>query len=137
MGISRQIGWSNESNLLWQILNQITKLTSIIFGLKPKYKEYTAVYSQALDGTVTVVAEFENTAGTPTIAGNSLGNITVSFPEITSYSAIIGYVYSGNDDDTVYEPWLVKNNSPDIFLISSNLLSFYQIYIRVYIKILL
>jgi hypothetical protein len=26
--VSRQIGWSQESNLLWQILNQITKLTN-------------------------------------------------------------------------------------------------------------
>lgn len=137
MNVSRQIGWSNESNLLYQILKQITKLTSVVFGLKPKYKEYTALYSQALDGTVTEVAEFENTAGTLTIIGNSLGNITISFSEITNYSAIIGYVYSGNDDDSTYEPWLVKNSSPDIFLVSSNLLLVYQNYIRVYIKILL
>ena len=31
---NRQIGWSQESNLLWQILKQINKLTSVIFGLK-------------------------------------------------------------------------------------------------------
>jgi hypothetical protein len=28
---NRQIGWSQESNLLWQILKQINKLTSVIF----------------------------------------------------------------------------------------------------------
>lgn len=137
MNVSRQIGWSNESNLLYQILKQITKLTAVIFSLKPKYKEYTAIYSQDNDGTVTVITEFENTAGTPTITGNSLGNITISFSEITSYSAVIGYVYSGNDDDTTYEPWLVLNNNPEIFVVSSNPLLVSQNYIRVYIKILL
>jgi hypothetical protein len=44
--ISRQIGWSQESNLLWQILKQLNKLTSIMFGLKPKYKVYTALLTQ-------------------------------------------------------------------------------------------
>jgi hypothetical protein len=44
--VSRQIGWSQESNLLWQILNQITKLTAVVFALKPKYKVYTALLSQ-------------------------------------------------------------------------------------------
>ena len=45
--ISRQIGWSQESNLLWQILKQLNKLTSIMFGLKPKYKVYTALLTQS------------------------------------------------------------------------------------------
>lgn len=46
MSISRQIGWSNESNLLYQILKQLTKLTSVIFNLTPKYKVYTALLTQ-------------------------------------------------------------------------------------------
>lgn len=45
--VSRQIGWSQESNLLYQILNQLTRLTSIIFGLKPKYKVFTALLTQS------------------------------------------------------------------------------------------
>ena len=44
--VSRQIGWSQESNLLYQILNQITKLTAVVFGLKPKYKVFTALLTQ-------------------------------------------------------------------------------------------
>jgi hypothetical protein len=44
--VSRQIGWSQESNLLYQILKQITKLTAVVFALKPKYKVYTALVSQ-------------------------------------------------------------------------------------------
>jgi len=52
MGIPlRGIGWSQESNLLYQILKQLNKLTSIIFGLKesatPKYKVYTALLTQS------------------------------------------------------------------------------------------
>jgi hypothetical protein len=51
MNVSRQIGWSNESNLLYQILKQLNKLTSVLFGLKeaatPKYKVYTALLTQS------------------------------------------------------------------------------------------
>ena len=46
-GISRQIGWSQESNLLYYILQQLTKLTSVIFNLKPKYKVFTALLNQS------------------------------------------------------------------------------------------
>jgi|LakMenEpi03Aug12_release.lakeMendotaPanAssembly.Ray.scaffolds.fasta_scaffold103928_4 hypothetical protein len=50
MNVSRQIGWSNESNLLYQILKQLNRLTSVLFGLKeaatPKYKVYTALLTQ-------------------------------------------------------------------------------------------
>ena len=48
---SRQIGWGTESNLLWQILKQLNKLTSVLFGLKeaatPKYKVFTALLTQS------------------------------------------------------------------------------------------
>ena len=47
MQVSRQIGWSQESNLLYQILKQLNQLTSVIFGLKPKYKVYTALLTQS------------------------------------------------------------------------------------------
>ena len=45
--ISRQIGWGTESNLLYQILKQLNRLTSIMFGLKPNYKVYTALLTQS------------------------------------------------------------------------------------------
>jgi hypothetical protein len=49
--ISKQIGWSQESNLLYEILRQLNRLTSTIFGLSqaaaPKYKVYTALLSQS------------------------------------------------------------------------------------------
>jgi hypothetical protein len=48
---SRQIGWGTESNLLWQILKQLNKLTSVLFGLKeaatPNYKVFTALLTQS------------------------------------------------------------------------------------------
>ena len=50
MNVSRQIGWGAESNLLYQILKQLNRLTSVLFGLKeattPKYKVYTALLTQ-------------------------------------------------------------------------------------------
>jgi hypothetical protein len=45
--VSRQIGWSQESNLLYQILKQLTRLTSVIFKLNPKYKVYTVTLTQS------------------------------------------------------------------------------------------
>jgi hypothetical protein len=65
MNVSRQIGWSQESNLLYQILKQLNKLTSIMFDLKPKYKVYTALLTQT--GTDAPVA---------TVLENTIGNIT-------------------------------------------------------------
>jgi hypothetical protein len=41
--ISKQIGWSQESNLLYEILKQLNKLTGLF---KPKYKVYTATITQ-------------------------------------------------------------------------------------------
>ena len=57
---SRQIGWGTESNLLWQILKQLTRLTSTLFSLKeaatPKYKVYTALLTQSgSDGPTLVI----------------------------------------------------------------------------------
>lgn len=55
MGLpNRQIGWSQESNLLWYILSQLKKLTSVVFSLKeaatPKYKVFTALLTQSGGG---------------------------------------------------------------------------------------
>jgi len=59
---AKQIGWSNESNLLWYILKQLNKLTSVIFNLKPKYKVYTALLTQSgINAPVATV--LENTLG--------------------------------------------------------------------------
>ena len=63
MQISRQIGWSQESNLLYQILKQLNKLTSIMFGLKPKYKVFTALVSQIGSSSPDVLDNINLTIG--------------------------------------------------------------------------
>jgi hypothetical protein len=67
--VSRQIGWSNESNLLYQILKQLNKLTSVLFGLKeaatPKYKVYTVLLSQNGGANPEVNSVLEDTINQP------------------------------------------------------------------------
>jgi hypothetical protein len=83
MNVSRQIGWSQESNLLYQILKQLNKLTSIIFGLKPKYKVYTAqIYQtggsnplQITGGDLTIGISYTITENTPTAEGFDFTNV--------------------------------------------------------------
>lgn len=74
MGVpNRQIGWSQESNLLWYILSQLKRLSSVIFSLKPKYKVYTAFLSQS-GSSAPVATVLENTlGGTPTWARSTTG----------------------------------------------------------------
>jgi len=62
---SKQIGWSNESNLLWEISKQMERLTKVVYanaGGNSTYKVYSALLDQTgvADPTVTVL---ENTLG--------------------------------------------------------------------------
>jgi len=91
---NKQIGWSQESNLLWQILNQLSKLTSIIFGLKPKYKVYTALLTQSggnnplslFSGAVTkgVTYKIDGTNGDFSNVGAPNNNLNTSFVAINN-----------------------------------------------------
>jgi hypothetical protein len=56
---NRQIGWSQESNLLWYILSQLKRLASVIYGMKPKYKVFTATLTQAGESSV-ITIDFNN-----------------------------------------------------------------------------
>jgi hypothetical protein len=135
--ISRQIGWSNESNLLYQILNQIIKLTSVVFALKPVYKVYSALLSQQLDGTVSVIAEFDNTVGVADFTGSTLGDIFIGFSSLPTYTNALGYCYSGGDGEDTFNPWLVRGGyNPLLNLYSPTVLSQTQNKIRVDLKIL-
>jgi hypothetical protein len=136
--VSRQIGWSNESNLLYQILKQVTRLTAVIFSLKPTYKVYSALLEQQIDGTVSVIAEFDNTVGVPDFTGSTLGDISIVFSSLPSYTNALGYCYSGGDGEDTFNPWLVKdNNLPFLILNSPTALAQTQNIIRVDIKILI
>jgi hypothetical protein len=77
MNVSRQIGWGAESNLLYQILKQLTRLTSIISnivgGTRP-YKVYTALLTQfGGDSPATANSGELTIGGTYTIDDNSGG----------------------------------------------------------------
>jgi hypothetical protein len=49
--ISKQIGWSTESNLLWEILRQLSRLGGVLSNLvkntTPKYKVFSALVTQS------------------------------------------------------------------------------------------
>ena len=138
MNVSRQIGWSQESNLLYQILNQITRLTAVIFSLKPTYKVYSALLEQQIDGTVSVIVEFDNTVGVPDFTGSTLGDIYIGFSGLPTYTNSLGYCYSGGDGEDLFYPWLVKDGLvPLVHLYSTTALTSTQIKIRVDIKILI
>ena len=109
---SRQIGWGTESNLLWQILKQLNKLTSVLFGLKPNYKVYTALLTQT--GTSAPVATVvENTIDeTLTWAYDTVGQYTLSLSPFTgSGPFVVGktIVFIGNALN--YDLPLYANNS--------------------------
>ena len=62
---SKQIGWSNESNLLWQIskqLEQLTGVTSKIVIPTPAYSVYTALVTWDDTGLIDLNV-LENTLG--------------------------------------------------------------------------
>jgi hypothetical protein len=60
---NRQIGWSQESNLLWYILSQLKRLASVIYGMKPKYKVFTATLTQAGGDSPNLVIDLPLTIG--------------------------------------------------------------------------
>jgi len=108
--ISKQIGWSNESNLLYEILKQLNKLTSTIFGLKqaaaPKYKVYTAIITQS--GAVAPIANvLENTIGTATWEYMATGAYRLTTAGLFNYDKT--YIYAAN----------IFGNQPQFNLFSS------------------
>jgi hypothetical protein len=77
---SRQIGWSQESNLLWYILSQLKRLSSVIFTLKeaatPKYKVYTALLTQRGESNVINIDSGELQIGVTYVIKNNGGDFT-------------------------------------------------------------
>lgn len=116
-GISRQIGWSQESNLLYYILQQLTKLTSVIFNLTPKYKTLDVLLSQTGTSAPTIIAVLENTIGadfTLDYGGPGVYNLIFPSGQFTVQNNILGFAYSGgNDDSTSYQGFIVSFNNDD------------------------
>ena len=71
---NRQIGWSQESNLLWNISAQIQKLISVISkSLAPKYKVYTALLTQSGDrGNIDTICDGELIVGVTYYINNNV-----------------------------------------------------------------
>jgi hypothetical protein len=82
MGVpNKQIGWSNESNLLWQIVKQIERLIGVTSkitngGGGDSYLKYVALLTQS--GTDAPVA---------TVLENTIGNIWFTYDAVGEYSA--------------------------------------------------
>ena len=78
---SREIGWSQESNLLWQILKQLNRLTSVMFGLKPKYKVFTGLVTQSGGDQPLVISNSPLTIGV-TYRISSNDSLTADFTNV-------------------------------------------------------
>lgn len=87
---SKQIGWSQESNLLWEIAKQVDMLTKVVASSTPTpfslpYKSYTAIYTQqgvTPGNPPTLVNVLENTitpGNTPIIAYYNPGIYNITF----------------------------------------------------------
>jgi hypothetical protein len=91
MNVSRQIGWSAESNLLYQILKQLNRLTSIISNIvggggdSRPYKVYTALLTQT--GTSAPVA---------TVLENTLGSISFTYESTGIYKVLSSSLFTPN-----------------------------------------
>jgi hypothetical protein len=96
---NRQIGWSQESNLLWEIsreLDQLTKVVSASAAPVAPYKVYTAIYTQngGANPTPVLINALENTitpGDTPVISYFNLGIYTITF---SSAVLTIGKVFA-------------------------------------------
>jgi hypothetical protein len=79
--VSRQIGWSQESNLLYEILRKLGELAGIASKVRP-YKVYSAMITD--DGGDIIVNVLENTIGnivwTSPGGGEYRGDLTDAFP---------------------------------------------------------
>lgn len=115
--VTRQIGWSQESNLLYYILQQLIKLKGVIFNLTPKYKTLDVLLSQTGTSAPTIIAVLENTIGgdfTLDYGGAGVYNLTFPNGQFTAQNNILGFAYSGgNDDSTSYQGFIVTFNNDD------------------------
>lgn len=88
--ISKQIGWSQESNLLYEILRKLGELAGIASKVKP-YKVYSALITDNGDDTMTIT-ELENTIGeivwTAQATGEYRADLVGAFPLDKTWATI-------------------------------------------------
>lgn len=97
MGVSRkQIGWSVESNLLWDILNKIAQLTKVISKISSGPSGVQSVTGNVVDNTdplnpvVTAVSS---------VTGNAVDNTDPENPVITAVTSVTGNVVDNTDPE--------------------------------------
>jgi hypothetical protein len=100
---SRGIGWGTESNLLWQISKQISRLTSILFSLKetatPKYKVFTALLTQSGEDN-------------PDGFGSGLLTVGVTY-QITTSNLDTNFINVGAPNNNVGTYFIATGDTPD------------------------
>lgn len=112
---NKQIGWSQESNLLWEILAKLQRLVGVIAKVKP-YKVYTAFLTQS--GTNDPIATvIENTlGGTPIWTRNSAGNYTATLTSaFPSGKTFVSYTHDGCNGNTGF-PGAVRKDDNTVWL---------------------
>jgi len=114
---SRQIGWGTESNLLWQILKQLNKLTSVLFGLKE------AALFKNKDITSSVVADVYTITSKDffkTLVYTGSDDITIEFTSSISYteSESLNILQIGAGQITVAGSGININYTTDVLPIS-------------------
>ena len=138
--LSKQIGWSQESNLLWEILKQLNKLAGLLKSSSSSYKVYTALLTQE-SGNPLVVDVLENTIGDivwsqvgtgqyqATLAGAFPLNKTALFINNSAWNnQNVTYISPvGTGDAISVETYNYLNSS-----LSNNILGYTTIEIRVY-----
>jgi hypothetical protein len=120
--ISRQIGWSNESNILYQILNQLTRLAGIITGLKPAYKVYTALLTQSGGDTLNnFISSGLLTVGVTYVIDENISG-TGDFTNVGSPNNNVGtyFVATGTTPNSWTESTLVYVNAAPVVKVLEN-----------------
>ncbi len=99
MSENKQIGWSQESYLLYQILRQLERLAGVISGLSGKVATLPVTFSAKNVGVnpPSIAAGGQFVSSGQTVTGASLGDlVTVSFSLDLQGMTLTGYVSSVN-----------------------------------------
>ena len=97
---NKQIGWSNESNLIWEISRQLEQLIGVAYaaGIKP-YKVYSALLSATGEANPDATV-LENTLGetitwTWDSTGTYFGQIAGTFDPLKTFINVQPGYYTG------------------------------------------
>jgi hypothetical protein len=122
--VSKQIGWSQESNLLYEILRKLGELAGIASKVKP-YKVYSALLSD--NGVGVDVIVLENTLGSDILwtlqasyeyradlIGAFVTGKTVFYTQNNNISANTPFIATVESEDTlkVYTNGVIAYNLP-------------------------